>query len=408
MHRDVRMRGFAERQDVDKVLDLLDASIAPLPDESIPVTAATGRILAGDIHSSCDVPGFDRSAMDGYALIGKETFGATTMTPLEFRVIGETRPGHPFSGSVNSGEAVRIMTGAPIPAGCDAVLPAEKVRLEGDTVLALESLPPGKNVGKRGEDIRSGDLLLEKGRRLRPQDVGVLASVGHGEVPVIRRPTVRILITGDELLPPGATPSGAQIVDSNSLVLSGLVHRDGGVAIVPEILRDDRNLLREALSSASEDLLLVSGGSSVGSEDHAPTLVAELGRLPVHGVAMRPASPAGVGFLGERPVFLIPGNPVSCLCAYEFFAGPAVRRLGGRPMDWPHRRGVHSVARKIVSQVGRVDYVRVRIEDEQVIPIAVSGASILSSTSRADGAVIVPKESEGYGPGESVTVLYYD
>jgi molybdopterin molybdotransferase len=167
-------------------------------------------------------------------------------------------------------------------------------------------------------------------------------------------------------------------------------------------------VIRAALADAGADVILVSGGSSVGSEDHAPRLLAELGELPIHGVAMRPSSPAGVGRIGETLVFLLPGNPVSCLCAYDFFAGRAIRLRGGRAGDWPHRRVRGSVARKIVSAIGRVDYCRVRLVDGAVEPIALSGASILSSTTRADGFVIVPAESEGYGPDSEVTVYLYE
>jgi molybdopterin molybdotransferase len=155
-------------------------------------------------------------------------------------------------------------------------------------------------------------------------------------------------------------------------------------------------------------VILVSGGSSVGSEDHAPQLIAKVGELAIHGVAMRPSSPAGMGKIGDALVFLIPGNPVSCLCAYDFFAGRAIRLRGGRAPEWPHRSVRCPVARKIVSAIGRVDYCRVRIVDGAVEPIALSGASILSSTTRADGFVVVPPESEGYGPGSDVVVYLYD
>jgi molybdopterin molybdotransferase len=191
-------------------------------------------------------------------------------------------------------------------------------------------------------------------------------------------------------------------------MLEALVSRDGGEPVTGPIVPDRREAVREALTTSGEDVLLVSGGSSVGTEDHAPVILAELGELAVHGVAMRPSSPAGLGFLRGRPVFLLPGNPVSCLAAYEFFAGPAVRRLGGRGWDWPHRRGRLPLARKIASAVGRVDYVRVVVRDGRVEPLATSGASVLSSTTRADGFVIVPADSEGHAPGEVVEVYWYD
>jgi molybdopterin molybdotransferase len=173
-------------------------------------------------------------------------------------------------------------------------------------------------------------------------------------------------------------------------------------------LGDDRASIRDALLAPGADVILVSGGSSVGSEDYAPQLIAEIGELAIHGVAMRPSSPAGIGRIRSALVFLLPGNPVSCLCAYDFFAGRAIRLCGGRSSDWPHRTRRGTVARKIVSAIGRVDYCRVRMVGDEVEPIALSGASILSSTTRADGFVIVPAESEGYGPGTDITVFLYD
>ena len=171
---------------------------------------------------------------------------------------------------------------------------------------------------------------------------------------------------------------------------------------------DNRDVLREAMCHSEADVLLISGGSSVGQEDHAPAQLAELGELAVHGVALRPASPAGVGFLGVRPVFLLPGNPVSCLCAYDLFAGRAIRRLGGRAVEMPYRTQSLPLAGKIASAVGRVDYVRVRIRGGQAEPLAISGASLLSTTTIADGFVLVPRDSEGFPGSEMVTVFRYD
>jgi molybdopterin molybdotransferase len=249
---------------------------------------------------------------------------------------------------------------------------------------------------------------MEEGRRLRPQDAGLLASIGAAHVLCVRRPRVQLVITGDELLPPGSQPEGYRIVDSNSVVLSALVERDGGEVLPFEILPDSPELIREALETREADVVLVSGGSSVGQEDHAPRLVAEHGSLDYHGVSMRPSSPAGVGRMAGHLVFLLPGNPVSCLCAYEFFAGPVLRALGGRPRAWPHRRANLPLGRKIASAVGRTDYVRVAVENGRAVPISTSGASILSSTVRAAGAVIVPRALEGMPEGTEVEVLLYD
>lgn len=423
----MRLRGFAARADVAEVESFLAAASAPLPAEPVELLACAGRVLAEDVRAAVSVPGFARSAMDGFALRGADSFGASDYDPVSLKVLGQSLPGRPFTGRVDAGEAVRIMTGAPLPEGADAVAMAEVCEERGDVVAVTEPVAPQKNVGAIGEDIRAGDTVLRAGRRLRPQDAGLLASIGVARVPCHRRPRVQLLITGDELLPPGATPSGSCIVDSNSVLLRALVARDGGAALASTPLPDRRDVIARALGSSDADVILVSGGSSVGIEDHAPGLVAELGRLDFHGIAMRPSSPAGVGRIprrampgrgadsaadvrpaGEALVFLLPGNPVSCLCAYEFFAGPVIRALGGRSRAWPHRRVRLPLARKIASQIGRVDYVRVTIENGRVVPLAISGASILSSTVRAAGCVIVPRGREGMAEGEDVDVLLYD
>jgi molybdopterin molybdotransferase len=402
------MRGFAARADVEEVERFLAERVRALPPEEVALLDCIGRVLAADVRSAVDVPGFARAAMDGYAVRGRDTFGATDYDPLSLRVIGEVLPGRLFAGAVGPGEAVRIMTGAALPEGADAVAPAEICEAEGERVAVREAVPPLRHVGARGEDVRAGETVLSAGRRLRPQDAGLMAAIGAASATCHRRPRVALVITGDELLAPGSWPEGARIVDSNSLVLRGLALRDGARVVAAETLPDRPERIREALLREDAEVLLVSGGSSVGQEDHAPRLVAELGTLDFHGVAMRPSSPTGLGRIGGRWIFLLPGNPVSCLCAYEFFAGPTLRALGGLPRAWPHRRARLPLARKLASAIGRVDYVRVAIENGAVVPLATSGASILSSTVRAAGAVIVPRGLEGVPEGSEVEVLLYD
>jgi molybdopterin molybdotransferase len=317
-------------------------------------------------------------------------------------------PGQPFTGELLARTAVRIMTGAPVSAGVDAVVPAEYATETNGQIIVTRPVAPGQHVGHRGEDLQAGSTALAAGRRLRPQDLGLLASLGLDHVTVVRQPRVRMLVTGNEVKAPGAPKGMYEVYDANSYMLRGLIARDGGVLESHLRLGDDPDAIRTALLAPGADVILVSGGSSVGREDYAPRLIAEIGELAIHGVAMRPSSPAGVGRIGEALVFLLPGNPVSCLCAYDFFAGRAIRLLGGRSPEWPHRTVQAVVTRKIVSAIGRVDYCRVRLVDGRVEPIALSGASILSSTTRADGFVIVPSNSEGYGPDAVVRAYLYD
>lgn len=413
---DVRMRGFSQRTTVAAALDWLDGQLGALRAEDVEISEAYGRVLADDVTSRHDVPAFDRAMMDGYAVVAADTQGASAYNPLPLAEVGVSMPGCPSSQVVMAGHAVRIMTGAPMPGGADAVLPFEKTRSADGRVEMIGDVAESDNVGRRGEDVRSGTVILSRGRRLRPQDVGLLSAVTVGQASVVRRPRVRILTTGNELVPAGSVPSAHQIADANGPMLTALAVRDGAHGVEQVMIGDDRDAIAAAMQAAADervDVLLVSGGSSVGEEDVAPVLLAQRGELAVHGIAMRPSSPAGMGRLSGMLVFLLPGNPVSCLCAYDFFAGRAVQVLGGRSAHWPYRliRGV--LGGKISSVVGRVDYCRVRVEAHDgggatVEPLAISGASVLSSTTRADGFVIVSANHEGFATGSDVDVFLYD
>ena len=423
---------------MDEALQWLDAQLRTLETEHVPLRDASGRVLASAVVSDIDVPGFDRATMDGYAVVADSTEGATPYNRMSLSVVGDALPGSPFPKTIARGQAVRIMTGAPIPSGSDAVLPAESVDSDDrdsndrrggssdppSTIVAIAEVSPQKNIGHRGEDITRGTTLLGAGRELRPQDIGVMSSIGIAQVAVVRRPRVRLVITGNELLPAGSKPRDYQITDANGPMLAALAERDGAIVDMPGLVRDEPEAVLEALGvvkarspepkDQTPDIIIVSGGSSVGIEDLAPMLVAKHGELAVHGIAMRPSSPTGMGTLGSRLVFLLPGNPVSALCAYDFFAGRAIRVLGGRPKGWPYRAVRGTLARKISSPIGRVDYARVKVAPStapgagvSVEPLSVAGASLLSSTTRADGFVIVEQDSEGYAAGADVEVWLY-
>jgi molybdopterin molybdotransferase len=401
------MKGFLRRARVQEALSWIDRVARPLGAEDVHLAELGGRVLATDIRSDVDVPSFDRAMMDGFAVRAADTSGASPYNRLPLAVVGEVLPGRKSSETVGSGQAIRIMTGSPMPEGADAVLPAEHVEIGQDSILALHEVSPGKHVGRRGEDVSRQAIVLARGRRLRPQDLGVLSSIGVASVPVIRRVRVRLVVTGNELLPPGTKPTDSRVADANSPMLAALVERDGGIPINPGIIADEPEEILAAMLADAE-VVLVSGGSSVGQEDHAPGLLSQWGELALHGIAMRPSSPSGMGTLDHRLVFLLPGNPVSCLCAYDFFAGRAIRTMAGLPKLWPYRQVRRRLGRKLVSAVGRVDYARVRLIDDAVEPLSVGGASVLSSTTRADGFVVIPEDSEGAPAGADVTVWLYD
>jgi len=407
------MQGFTRRHTVQEALSWLDARLRPLESEEVPLRNAAGRVLASAVVSDIDVPSFDRSTMDGYAVVADSTEGATPYNRIPLKVVGDAMPGSPFTRTVARDEAVRIMTGAPMPSGADSVLPAESVDSSGETIAAISEVSPQKNVGHRGEDFVRGTTLLEAGRVLRPQDIGVLSSIGLATARLVCRPRVRLVITGNELLPTGSKPHDYQITDANGPMLAALAERDGALVDFPGLIRDDGDAILAALN-ADAHVVIVSGGSSVGIEDLAPMLLAKHGELAVHGIAMRPSSPTGMGTLGSRLVFLLPGNPVSALCAYDFFAGRAIRALGGRSKEWPYRAVRGTLTRKISSPIGRLDYARVKVAPSTALGagvrvelLSVAGASVLSSTTRADGFVIIEQDSEGYAAGSDVEVWLY-
>jgi molybdopterin molybdotransferase len=363
--------------------------------------------LAEDIVAGTDVPHFDRSAVDGYGVRARDTFGASDYNPIPLTLKGEIFPGRSLDVSLGANEAVRIMTGAPLPAGADAVVMAEYAEEEGDRVNILQPVSPFKNVGRIGEDIRRGETVLRRGRTLRPQDLGVLASIQVAQIPVYRRPTVALIVTGNELVEVSDPLTGCKVVDSNSFTLAALSRRLGALPVRKGIVRDDYHLIKDAIQKAAEDVVVVTGGTSVGAEDFAPLIVQELGDLAVHGVAMRPSSPVGFGFIRQQPVFLIPGNPVSALVAFDAFVGPTLQRMQGQRPAYLYAKVCGRLTRKISSAIGRVDFVRVRCTQAGVEPLRVTGASILSSTTRADGFVIVDKNSEGLDEGQEVEVYVY-
>ena len=404
---DIRMRGFVTRHDVEEALAILAQRITPLPSEVIPLDEGLDRVLAKDIVSTLDVPHFDRSAVDGYGVRARDTFGASDYNPIPLTLKGEIFPGRALDLTLGADEAVRIMTGAPLPEGADAVVMAEYAEEDGGHVNILQPISPFKNVGRVGEDIRRGDVVLARGRRLRPQDLGVLASIQVAHIAVYQRPAVALIITGNELVRVGDPLTGCQIVDSNSLTLAGLSRRLGAVPVCKGIVGDDYQAIKDTIQQATEDVVIITGGTSVGAEDFAPLIIQELGELAVHGVAMRPSSPVGFGFIQRQPIFLIPGNPVSALVAFDAFVGPTLQRMQGLQPAYPYATVRGILTRKIASAIGRVDFVRVRLTTAGVEPLRVTGASILSSTTRADGFVIVDKNSEGLDEGQEVEVYVY-
>ncbi|MBN8913934.1 MAG: molybdopterin molybdotransferase MoeA, partial [Rhizobiales bacterium] len=304
----------------------------PLPSEEIvPITAAHGRVLTRDLAAKLTQPPFDASAMDGYAVFGD---GAAAVGD-RWTVVGEAAAGRGFAGAVSAGEAVRIFTGAPVPADCGTVVIQENVSRTGDTIIAIDATKAGANIRRAGNDFDEGDVLLPRGRRLGAHTLTLAAAMGHGEVPVARRPVVAILATGDELVAPGARPGPDQIVSSNPVGLAALVAQAGGIARLLGIAPDNMETLKARIADARDaDVLVTIGGASVGDHDLVgAALKAEGLDLAFWKIALRPGKPLMFGQLGATRVLGLPGNPVSALITGRVFLMPLIKALLGETHD---------------------------------------------------------------------------
>ena len=409
----VRMRGFASYTRLADALKIVLSNVKRLGSEPVSFDRAVGRVLAQNVISKTDVPPFDRSGVDGYAVRARDTFRASELKPVRLRLIGSADVGRPSKLVVWRGEAVKIMTGAQMPKGADAVVMVEHTRAEGSRIEVLVPLTPGKNVSARGEDVKAGDVVLERGRLLRPQEVGMLASTGNIKVLVSKRPRVGILATGSELQKPGPRVRLGKIADTNSYSLAAAVIGCGGLPSRMGAVADELALVRKTLERVVgvSDLVLVSGGASVGEHDVVPDAIAGLGELFFHGVAIRPGAPTAFGAIKGKPVFSLPGFPVSALVAFDLLVRPALRHMQGLPAERGFTKVRAKLSRKVSSTLGRAEVVRVKLRQVRgellAEPLRITGSGVLSSMTKADGFVLVPEDVEGLEAGSEVGVELY-
>ena len=375
------------------------------PEETLPVARGLGRVLARDIHAPFDVPPADNSAVDGYAVRGSELApGGSTRV----RVVADLPAGAVFEGSVGPRETLRIMTGAPMPAGTDTVVPQELSERAGEWI-DLRPVDAGANVRARGEDVRTGEIVLRAGAVLRPQDLGLVASLGFAEVRVHRRPRVALFSTGDEVVEPGHPRGPGQIYDANRFSLGGMVAGAGAEALDLGIVPDVREVLRERLLQAarSADVVLTSGGVSVGDYDLVKSVLADIGSIDFWQVAMQPGRPLAVGRIGDAPFFGLPGNPVASLLCFHLFVRPALWKMGGRT-----RLDSECVTATAVEpmrkRAGRREFKRgvLRFTDRgyEVSTTGPQGSGILSSMVAANCLIILEEARGDVKAGERVLV----
>ena len=384
--------------------------------EEIFVLDSLGRILAEEIISPVNVPDFSRSTMDGYAVRAKDSFGATESMPAMLEVTGEVMMGESAGIEVKQGQTVKISTGGMLPDGADAVVMVEYTeRLDERTILVVKPVAPGENVVLRGEDICAGQSLVKTATAIRPQEMGALAGVGITVCRVAPKPRVGILSTGDEIVEPGQVPGPGKIRDINSYAVAGLVAEAGGQPVQFGIIRDEYPELEKAISQALQetDIVVVSGGSSVGTRDVTSAVLNSLGKpgVLVHGVSVKPGKPTILAVVDNKPVLGLPGHPASAMVLADIFLVPLIRACSGLGFTVPKRRAVKAlITRSMASASGRVDYIRVAVKqlDGRFMAEPVLGKSGLITTMvKADGIVIIPMTKEGLEAGEEVEVVMF-
>ncbi|MDD3653904.1 MAG: molybdopterin molybdotransferase MoeA [Desulfotomaculaceae bacterium] len=393
------------------------ASYLPIkkPPEELPLLESIGRRLATEVRAAEDVPGFDRSTVDGYAVRARDTYGATEGLPSYVDISGEVLMGQAPGGRIGTGQAWRIATGGMLPLGADAVVMVEYTELLEDSVIGItRPVAPGENIIRRGEDITSGEIALPAGHRIRPQDLGMLSSIGIPRVEVVAQYKVGIISTGDELVAPYECPAPGQVRDINSYTLAGAVIACGGEPKLYDIIRDEDDLLKNMLERALEenDLILLSGGSSVGTRDVAARVIELFGKPGIlfHGLSIKPGKPTIGAMVKNRPVFGLPGHPASAMVVFDLMVAPLIRSgdysnsnkesLTEFPLRAEITRNLHSAA-------GREDFIRVRLVNQsgRLLADPVLGKSGLIKTMvKADGLAYIPAGKEGVEAGESVDV----
>ncbi|MFQ6075719.1 MAG: gephyrin-like molybdotransferase Glp [Candidatus Bathyarchaeia archaeon] len=413
---DVKRRGFAEHVRVEEALKRYfeKVDVKRLQSEDVLLAEGLGRVLGEDVRAGFDVPHFDRSAVDGYAVRAEDTYGASSTNPMVLDPVGAVEFGKAPDEALGTGQAVRIATGAPLPYGADAVVMLEYAEeVGGNRVEVYRPITPGDNVSLRGEDVKEGELVLRDETILRPQDIGMLAAVGRTRIKVVRRPVVAILSTGNELVEPGTPLELGRTVDTNRYMLAAAVKDAGGkpldIGIVSDVAGEIEDRVSKGLRLA--DMVLVSGGTSVGSRDLVPEVVNALGGpgIVVHGIAMRPGRPTALAAVGDRPIALLPGHPVAALIAFDTLVRPVMARMLGAPVGGGRRGVVRArMLRRVPSRIGFRDFVRVvvrRVGDGYAAePVRVTGAGVISSMVKANGMVVIPEGVEG---GEEVEVTLF-
>lgn len=410
---DVRGKGFSKHIRVSDALDKYFNHVELNFDhiETVPLMESAGRVLAEDVVSDRDIPHFDRAAMDGYAVRAEDTFGASMDNPFILSVSNKVDIGDHKPVKIARGEAARIATGAAMPEGSNAVVMIEYTQELSNSVEIYKTVTPAENVSLAGEDVHTGDKILKKNTVLQPQDVGMLAALGMKEVSVRRKPVVAVLSTGNELIEPEDGLDRGKVIDVNRYCIVSALKMLGVEVLDCGIHRDNREEIKDALTSAVQnaDMVVASGGTSVGEKDLLPEVVTDMGEIIVHGVSTKPGMPVALCHIDGKPVILLPGFPVAAMVAFYNFV-PSILEKMLNTCIWEKKYIKAKAGRRIPSTEGVRTFTRVTIEfgdgGEYIAqPIRTSGSGILSSMVKAHGFAIIPEDSEGVEKDEEVEVL---
>jgi molybdopterin molybdotransferase len=402
---------------VKEALDIILNEINPLGAEEVEILSAPGRVLAEDIRADRPNPPWDNSAMDGYALKSADLAGASEGTPATLKVLYDLPAGSVPEGPVTDGTAVRIMTGAPVPDGADAVVMVEKTERAGDDqVRILSTARPGDNIRKSGEDFKKGELVIKEGSIMRPAEVLMCATIGRARVKVRKRPVAAVISTGDELIDIDAPPEKGKITNSNGYALASLVADAGAEPLRLGIAGDTRESLVEKLTLAVKaDCIITSGGVSVGDYDLVKDVLKGMGStMRFWKVAMKPGKPLAFGIIQGKPAFGLPGNPISSMVAFEQFVRPALLKMAGRTEIF--KRSVQAVLTEDLKiKPGRMNFLKGVLKEKgeggcgfAVTPLKGQGSGVVSTMVTANAFIIVPPDSEGFKKGETVRVQPFD
>lgn len=392
----------------EEALNLLLNHVKPVErTEFIPIERAVGRVLARDIVAQMDIPPFNRAAMDGYAVRAEDTYGASEFNPKVLKLIGILRAGESTDKHLKPGECIRIATGCPIPLGADAVVMAEFAEEKGNEVLIYKPVYPLENISPRGEDIREGEVVLREGEVLTPAKIGVLAALGLRKVLVYQRPRVAVIPTGVEIKEFGFELGMGHVYDVNSYTLASILIENGAVVTRAPIIPDSYEALRSALYRyLDHDMIVFSGGSSVGERDLLAKIVEEEGKLVFHGVQIKPGKPTLFGMVRDKPILGMPGYPASCLSNAYVFLVPAVRKIARLPPKKPTVIKAR-MARRFVSSTGREQFLTVRVIDGKAYPVFKKSGDI-TSLSKADGYIILPVNLDVINEGDEIEVILFE